>query len=281
MLAAGGLENPRLLLIFNRRLAAAGDSGRQLGDGGGWLGRGYMQHMHGSVGTLLRLEAASDASPPPDLLWGASGAPRFFATTPALLEPEQSGNVRLYARPEPCPHGGAVPAPWDLLAAIGCRLRPLGSLRATGEQLPDPGSRVLLDDALDAIGLPRLRLDWRPRAADKRSLRLAAAAFGAMLGRLGPLRLQPADWLLTDDDHFPTPTAGHDGDLGAASHHMGATRMAASDRQGVADADARVFGTRNLYLAGSSLFPTGGHANPTLPLLQLTLRLAGHLASAA
>ena len=60
-------------------------------------------------------------------------------------------------------------------------------------------------------------------------------------------------------------------------HHMGTTRMHASPREGVVDPDARVHGVKNLYVAGSSVFPTAGFANPTLTIVALTLRLADHL----
>ncbi|MOA69336.1 GMC oxidoreductase [compost metagenome] len=58
---------------------------------------------------------------------------------------------------------------------------------------------------------------------------------------------------------------------------MGTTRMAASPEFGVVDANCKVFGTENLYVAGSSIFATGGASNPTMPLLQFAVRLAEHL----
>ncbi len=60
-------------------------------------------------------------------------------------------------------------------------------------------------------------------------------------------------------------------------HHMGTTRMHASPREGVVDPNGRVHGVKNLYVAGSSVFPTAGFANPTLTIVALTLRLADHL----
>jgi choline dehydrogenase-like flavoprotein len=62
------------------------------------------------------------------------------------------------------------------------------------------------------------------------------------------------------------------------AHHVGTTRMGTSARNAVTDADCLVFGTRNLYVAGSSLFPTCGHANPTLSIVMLACRLADRLA---
>ena len=60
-------------------------------------------------------------------------------------------------------------------------------------------------------------------------------------------------------------------------HHMGTTRMATSPREGVVDANCRVHGMTNFFVAGSSVFPTSGHANPTLTIVALALRLADHL----
>jgi choline dehydrogenase-like flavoprotein len=71
-------------------------------------------------------------------------------------------------------------------------------------------------------------------------------------------------------DPWPTSVRG-------ARHHMGTTRMHADPRRGVVDADCRVHGIANLYVAGSSVFPTSGAANPTLTIVALALRLAGHL----
>jgi choline dehydrogenase-like flavoprotein len=58
---------------------------------------------------------------------------------------------------------------------------------------------------------------------------------------------------------------------------MGTTRMHADPRQGVVDVNCKVHGVDNLYIAGSSVFPTGGYANPTLTLVALALRLADRL----
>jgi choline dehydrogenase-like flavoprotein len=66
-----------------------------------------------------------------------------------------------------------------------------------------------------------------------------------------------------------------------ASHHMGTTRMADSPRRGVVDRDCRVHGVRNLYIASSAVFPSAGHANPTLTIVALALRLAEHLRRSA
>jgi choline dehydrogenase-like flavoprotein len=66
-------------------------------------------------------------------------------------------------------------------------------------------------------------------------------------------------------------------DDGVSYHHMGGTRMAETAQYGVVNSNCRVFGQGNLYVAGSSVFPSGGEANPTLAIVQLSLRLAEHL----
>ena len=63
----------------------------------------------------------------------------------------------------------------------------------------------------------------------------------------------------------------------AGYHHMGGTRMHSS-KDGVVDENCKVYGSSNLYIAGSSIFTTGGHNNPTLPIVQFSLRLADYLA---
>jgi choline dehydrogenase-like flavoprotein len=83
------------------------------------------------------------------------------------------------------------------------------------------------------------------------------------------------DWL-QDENNSEWPAT-----LGGGWHHMGTTRMADNPKEGVVDANCKVFGIQNLYMAGSSCFPTSGAANPTLTLLALTFRLSEHLKSSA
>jgi len=73
-----------------------------------------------------------------------------------------------------------------------------------------------------------------------------------------------------DDGTWPAQVSG-------GNHHMGTTRMSDDPKQGVVDRNSRVHGMDNLYVAGSSVFPTCGSANPTLTIVALTLRLAGEL----
>jgi choline dehydrogenase-like flavoprotein len=133
------------------------------------------------------------------------------------------------------------------------------------EQEAINASRVYLDGEKDKLGMPKLILDWK---VSDRSLKSS-------------LRLMH---LL--DEHFRMHEAGHiEEDLTEiktlpytdASHHLGTTRMSADPKTGVVDANCQVHGVDNLYVAGSSVFPTAGHANPTLTIAAMSLRLADHL----
>lgn len=136
------------------------------------------------------------------------------------------------------------------------------------EQAPNRASRVTLSDELDPLGVPRIRLDWRLNGQDLHTIRktqeIVAREFGR--ARIGRLRLVP-----DDPEHTWSET------LVGGSHHMGTTRMSRDPKRGVVDDHCRVHGIGNLYIAGSSVFPTGGSANPTLTIVALTLRLADHI----
>jgi choline dehydrogenase-like flavoprotein len=177
----------------------------------------------------------------------------------------------------------------DLLGNIGTVLRDLGgagdfvlrktlgrsafpvrslNVHMTGEPMPDPDSRILLGDERDALGMRRVVVDWQLTAEDKRQALALQRLLGAEVGRtgFGRLRITLAD----DDTTWPDDIIGD-------QHHMGTTRMHADPAHGVVDANCRVHGMSNLYVAGSSVFPTAGAANPTLTIVALALRLANHL----
>jgi choline dehydrogenase-like flavoprotein len=142
------------------------------------------------------------------------------------------------------------------------------SLTCAVEQSPNPASRVTLSSDRDALGKQRVCLDWQLRAVDKASLMRSLEILGTELGLAGLGRLKID---LTDrDESWP-------GSIRDAGHHLGTTRMHLDPKQGVVDANCRVHGVSNLFVAGSSVFPTSGHANPTLTIIALALRLADHV----
>ena len=140
------------------------------------------------------------------------------------------------------------------------------ALRAQGEQAPNPDSRVALGTRRDRFGLPVAQVDWRPTASARSSIRATQEAIDEALRESGLGRVE----LMLGDEHPPALIEGN-------FHHLGTTRMHTDPNMGVVDADCRVHGVRNLYVAGSSVFPTYGCSNPTLTVVALALRLADHL----
>lgn len=130
------------------------------------------------------------------------------------------------------------------------------------EQAPRPENRVTLGGGRDRLGQRPARVEWRWSDADRDALRRSLDVFAAAFARAGAGYFRPP----LDAEVI---TLSH--------HHLGTTRMHASPRCGVVDADCRVHGLGNLYVAGSSVFPTGGYANPTLTIVALAIRLADHL----
>ena len=138
-----------------------------------------------------------------------------------------------------------------------------------GEQAPNPESRVILTGERDALGMRKLALDWRLSEIDFHSVSVLLNQLGNELGRLGlgRIRLEPILQHQASRGLWADEVAG-------GYHHMGTTRIGRSECDGVVDSNLKVFGTDNLYIAGSSVFPTGGCANPTLTIVSLALRLA-------
>lgn len=132
---------------------------------------------------------------------------------------------------------------------------------------PHPESRITLTDERDALGMRRPNLHWHLPPADFEPVislfeRWMETVSGRNRARVKWNRRQPP----TMEDF-----------VGVGYHHMGTTRMSADPEFGVVDPDGRVWDRDNLYLAGSSLYPAAGFSNPTLTIVALAVRMAGHL----
>ena len=138
-------------------------------------------------------------------------------------------------------------------------------LHAMAEQAPRPDSVVRLGHGVDRFGMPEVELDWRVGVDDADSMRRSHELMAPLLERHFNVRVSP----LLPDRGVPR--------LGYGYHHMGTTRMSVRPDQGVVDADSRVHGVDNLFVTGSSVFPAGGSANPTLTIVALAMRLADRL----
>lgn len=153
-------------------------------------------------------------------------------------------------------------------AAELVRPKMLLALRAVMESTPNPDSRVTLTAKRDHFGMRRVRVDWRLNSSDKDGLDCLLLTMSKEFERLNLGRLiQDRSF---DNRNWPISMTG-------GKHHMGTTRMHVNPKLGVVNPDCRLNSVTNLYVAGSSVFPTGGYANPTLTIVALAIRLADHL----
>jgi choline dehydrogenase-like flavoprotein len=136
------------------------------------------------------------------------------------------------------------------------------------EQAPDRASRITLSDRRDALGLRKAQVDWRLNQQDLDNIRATSLLVGRDVAAEYGCRFEPAAWLREPGQ--PPPVQ-------ATAHHMGTTRMSDAPADGVVDRQCRVHGIDNLYVAGSSVFPTGGWSFPTLTITALAIRLADEL----
>lgn len=143
------------------------------------------------------------------------------------------------------------------------------SLDVHGEQFPLRESRVTLSDKVDALGVPRIRVDWHYSPSDIESVRRSLDVMSAEFERSGVATLSYDSEKLEDDLMLFGAYGGH---------HIGTTRMGDDPKTSVVDGNCKVHSVDNLFVAGSAVFPTSSQANPTLTLVALALRLAKHLA---
>jgi choline dehydrogenase-like flavoprotein len=140
------------------------------------------------------------------------------------------------------------------------------SIEAITEQRPNPDSRITLSGTCDRLGVPLARVDWRINDEERHTIvrigRLASDAF--VKAGLPPPQLE--SWVA---ENRPNDSVIID-----MAHTLGTTRMSNTPKSGVVDHDCQVYGVRGLYMAGASIFPTSGHANPTLMILSIAIRLA-------
>ncbi len=274
VLACGGIENARLLLLSNRVQSAG------LGNRAGLVGRFFMDH--------------------PTILHAARLQTRRVATMQSLFEPFTEDGQRAIAGL--CPtrlvqqrasilkgsatfsHAPATVPASDVADAVARSLDrvtvdldggPPGSPEVFNvvtrtEQVPDPQNRVTLADGKDPLGQNRARLTVRLSALDLATVKVTLTLVAEELGRLQLGRVRLDRWLTREPLAAPESLAW-------SCHHMGTTRMADDPARGVVDRNCRMHEVDNLYVAGSSVFATSGYMNPTLTIVALALRLGDHL----
>lgn len=145
---------------------------------------------------------------------------------------------------------------------------PIFSLDFHAEQEPTPSSRITLAEERDALGVPRVNIDWHYTQGDVSTVKKSLALLAADLQNTGTGSFEYDP----DSLEFEMTRYGAYG-----GHHIGTARMGTDPRTSVVNADCRLHDVANLYVAGSAVFPTSSQANPTLTIVAMALRLADHL----
>lgn len=313
IIAAGGLENARLLLLSNNH------ANQGLGNDKDLVGRFFMEHPHmwgkGVVGTYYPTE--SEKFNPNDIYHfhyrNGTSLLGYLIFKDEVIRQNKLLNITFGMRGEslqyPAGYQEGVAALRNALsnmkhgrinkeminelgkffnngtAVVYESIRKLVNgqvekwnrlgLEETGiyinlmaEQAPNPDSRVILGDERDRFGQRKIQLDWRLTDLDLESMKKSLEILNTNLQKKG---LGYIDIYVNTDleDMAPNIHGGY--------HHMGTTRMHEDPTLGVVNEHCKIHGTHNLFVAGSSVFPTVGYANPTLTIVALAIRLADHL----
>lgn len=295
VLAMGGIEIPRLLLQPRPDLRGG------LGNEHGLVGRYFSDHVNcPAIGRILFTD------PQPGLAhfrpWSRDGFQRALGLSAETQAREEllNADFSLYEY-DPRTDSAGVRSfqsitgdvrarrwPDGLLGHLGRVIGDIGDvtsytydhLRGTGARIadlhysselpPHADSRIELTSERDALGLQRVRLDWKIPEQFYSSFARPRELLAQEIGRQELGRVQFDEERLADlASHYHN-----------SHHHMGTTRMHDDPKLGVVDRDARMHVIANLYVASSSVFPAYGHANPTLTIVALAIRLADHLKNA-
>jgi choline dehydrogenase-like flavoprotein len=302
VLAAGGVENARLLLL------SAAEPARAPGNRYGLVGRYFTDHAFVDPGWLV-LRAPDSLEfyrrRPVGSTRGASSVQGVLSLRRGVVERERFFNVALFFHPRYEAHRAfaseevkallvlwnkfkrrAVPgavwpyarlaarAPHQLAlalarkAAVGHGPGRRWRLRAACETAFRFENRVMLSQELDPLGRRKARIEWRLGEAEVENMRRVMRRFDQAVRQAGVGHFEGA---------FPDEPSAWLHAVEVGKHHMGTTRMDVAPEQGVVDENSRVHGTINLFVTGSSVFPSGGYANPTLTIVALAVRLGEHL----
>ncbi len=295
VLAAGGIENARLLLVSNPERS---------GDAQEHVGRYFMEHL--KVITGLYVPTHRDVLDDMELYRRASThgslGVAVLAFSRSALEELGALNAAVYLKPSSESRSSEL---YKSMAILGKILRkrtagdadvsehlrtvarqPVAAARLLAsrgggdstktemaeltfqtEQAPNPESRVSLSDSeTDGLGVPAARLHWRRSDLDHRSILQLQQLIDSELRRTGQGHVER----FFGEETPAAPVRGN-------WHLMGTTRMHDSPRSGVVDSNGKLHGVGNMYVTGGSVFPTVGYANPTLTVVALAHRLADHL----
>lgn len=298
ILATGAIENARLLLASNRVQSTG------LGNDHDHVGRYFMEHLMLPGAMLLPSDPEASLELYYEPLAENVRGVGFLHVAPEVMRAEQLLNTRILLMPGVAQElamkdsDGVLSAvmlwsamrsgrtPENLSAHVSNIVNDLDkiavysyrrafreaaapvSLQHQIEQAPNRDSRVKLGAERDALGVPRVELDWRFGELERRTLRRVNELLAQQVGAASIGRIR----IVEDEEETGWPPGVRGG-----WHQMGTTRMSADASQGVVDPNCRVHNVANLFVAGSSVFPTAGTTNPTLTIVALALRLADHI----
>jgi 2-polyprenyl-6-methoxyphenol hydroxylase-like FAD-dependent oxidoreductase len=260
VLAMGGIENARFLLNTEEQASPA------VGNHSDWLGRGFMDHPGWSPGVVVSRDnlAYQQFTHEGERVMPVLG----IAEDTLMSEPVLNccGMFHPVSFDD-----GVEKAYFDNVWTGG--LGTIGEVTSYRLQLifePSPcrDSRLSLTDQRDALGLRRVNLHWAFNDYDFEMLDRSIGMINAYFGQTGLGRLRLSRPVTPENIARPIRTG---------LHHMGTTRMSEDPGEGVVDQHGKVHGVENLFVAGSSVFPAVGFSNPTLTIVALTCRMAGHI----
>lgn len=300
VIACGGIENARLMLASNSQNAAG------VGNANNLVGRFYMDHPSGNAafvilndGVKLSDVIGKDVQSngrdrmdigmyvPPKLRESEKLLNSYFVWR-SMNDVEPSLEIRklfstlMHIRSRPkrfILYRDVLVDIWNVQKLLALRylwfllLRKLGwsSLQKKYrinyhiEMAPHADNRVTLSKDVDINGYPLAKVSWQASQRELESVSRLHEELATLLKSKKAGRLVWNAGSEVNASDFP---------YRSASHHMGTTRMGSDPATSVVDGDCRVHGIDNLYIAGSSVFPTGGFANPTLTIVALAIRLA-------
>ncbi len=307
VLATGGIENARLLLASNKVQSCG------LGNGNDLVGRFFMDHPRLYSGNI-RFTQEWSRNKLSDVKYHYMNAAvaahgthiaHQFALTEEVLQQEGLLNARVWFS-SVFPGEGSEGAQalfrikqallqkdqedWsltkDILTMVANPIDTIGygytrlfqprwlikgvKFQLIVEPEPNPNSRVMLSPSQkDQLGMNRVRVDWRLTSRVQRTIDRTLKLVADDMCRSGVAQIELDQPI--EGNKWPS-------DLEGTWHHMGTTRMHESPKQGVVDRNCKVHGMSNLYVAGSSVFPTAGANFPTITLAALAFRLSDHIA---
>jgi choline dehydrogenase-like flavoprotein len=302
VICCGGIETARLLLASNRV------EPQGVGNQNGLVGRYFQEHIHVNYGNVLTKNRAHLQDLFESFFVRRLKHAPLVTLTRRMQTEKKLLSIHGMVVFEPAPDSGIAAMKKLFRAMIGRSFSNVTELRrligkalanpgellrlayrlhvqkraatpkqgpilfgAQCEMAPNPDSRVMLSEARDHLGMPRVRLDWRLGELERRTLSEFVRTLACEFERqgLGSFDIKQVESL---DDPTAWVERAHD-----SAHHMGTTRMHETPQLGVVDPQCQVHGIGNLYIGSSAVFPTSARSNPTLTILALCVRIADRL----